>query len=132
MLARVMRRRLTLTLGAFGTTTLNEQASANALSPDEFLDRAVYYYLAERSTRRPAGKLPAFAQDITDGRGITLELNIDKASWEELEGVAEQEDVSVERVLEHALLLLIADIDSGRIATRVVDRADQHPHGDGP
>jgi hypothetical protein len=126
-----MRRQVTLTLGDFGTTVLDEQARANALSPDEFLDRAVRYYLSERSGRRPARKLPAFAQSISNGRAIALELDLDKASWDELEGVAESEDVPLERVLEHAVLLLIADIDSGRVAARVLEEADE-PFGDRP
>jgi len=56
-----------------------------------------------------------------------LELDLEETSWEELEAVAKREGASMERVLEHALLLLIADLDSGRVATRFVEQG-----GDGP
>jgi len=45
--------------------------------------------------------------------------------------VAAREGVSVERVLEHALLLLVADLDSGRVAPRFVEDASEQPLGDG-
>ena len=118
-------------MGDFAANTLREQARANALSPDEFLDRAVRYYLSERSSRRLARKLPGFLETISNGRCIALDVDLEEAAWEELEGVAAREGVSVERVLEHALLLLVADLDSGRVAARFVEDASEQPLGDG-
>ena len=122
-----MRRRVTLTLSDFVANALREQARANALSPEEFLDRAARYYLSERSTDRPARKIPPFLKSGPNGRAMALELDLDDGSWEELEAVAEREGTPTERVLEHALLLLIADLDSGRVATRFVEQADEQP-----
>jgi hypothetical protein len=124
-----MRRRVTLNLSEFVANALREQARANALAPEEFLDRAARYYLSERATDRPARKLPAFLESHPNGHSIGLELDLDEASWGELEAVAEREEASTERVLEHALLLLIADLDSGRVATRFVEQEDEQPLG---
>jgi hypothetical protein len=120
-------RRVTLTVGHFVADTLREQARANALSPEEFVDRAARYYLSECSTGRPARKLPAFLEGGSDGRDVRYQLDLEEASWEELQAVAEREGTSTERLLEHAVLLLIADLDSGRVARRFVEPAGEQP-----
>jgi hypothetical protein len=120
-------RRVTLTLGDFAAEVLHEQASANALSPEEFVDRAAHYYMSERSTGRPARKVPAFLKPSSGGRDAGFQFELEKASWDELEAAAESEETSVERLLEHAVLLLIADLDSGRVATRFVEPAGEQP-----
>jgi hypothetical protein len=116
-----------LTVGQFVADTLQEQARANALSPEEFVDRAAHYYLSERPTERPARKLPAFLERGSDGRAVRFQLDLEEASWEELQAVAEREGTSTERLLEHAVLLLIADLDSGRVARRFVEPAGEQP-----
>jgi hypothetical protein len=125
-----LKRQVTLMLSEFVANMLREQARAHALAPGEFLDLAARYYLDERSTRRPAGRLPDFLEGRPDGGKIALELNLEEASWAELEGVAEGEGAPPERVLEHALLLLVADLDSGRVATRFVEERGEQPPGD--
>jgi hypothetical protein len=124
-------RRVTLTLSDFAAEVLREQARAHALSPEEFVDRAARYYVTERSTGRPARKIPAFLEPSSDGREAGLQFDLDKAAWEDLEAVAKSEETSVERLLEHAVLLLIADLDSGRVATRFVEGPGDRPHDDG-
>ena len=115
-----MTRRVTLTLGEFVAEALHQQARANALSSEEFVDRAVRYYLSERSTGRPARKVPGFVKRGSDGRATELQCELEKALWDELEPVAEREGTSIERLIQHAVLLLVADLDSGRVATRFV------------
>jgi hypothetical protein len=118
-------RQVTLTIGHFVADTLQEQARANALSPEEFVDRAAHYYLSERSTGRPARKLPAFLERGSDGRPIRFQFDLEESSWKDIQAVAEREGTSAERLLEHAVLLLIADLDSGRVATRFVAPAGE-------
>jgi len=108
-------------VGHFVADTLRAQASANALSAEEFVDRAAHYYLSERSTGRAARKLPAFLERGSDGRAVRFQIDLEEASWAELRAVAAREGTSMERLLEHAVLLLIADLDSGRVATRFVE-----------
>ena len=122
-----MTRRVTLTVGHFVADTLREQARANALRPEEFVERAAHYYLSERSTGRLARKLPAFLERGSDGRDVEYQLDVEEASWEELQDAAKREGTSTERLLEHAVLLLIADLDSGRVARRFVDPAGEQP-----
>ena len=117
-----MKRQVTLRLGDFVANLLREQARANSLSPGEFLDLAARYYLSERSTGRPAGRLPSFLESRSDGDTIAVELDLDDESWEQLEGVAAGAGMPTERVVEHALLLLVADLDAGRVARRLVEQ----------
>jgi hypothetical protein len=56
-------------------------------------------------------------------RQIRLEASGDY--WEDLESQARRQGPPLERLLEHAALLYLADIDSGRLATRVLDRAEE-------
>jgi hypothetical protein len=126
-----MTRRVTLTLGEFGMKALGEHARATTLSPDEFLDRAVGYYLSECNSQRPSRKPPAFLGSGSRGSVIMLDLDLGDSSWDALDRIAENERVPLEHVLQHALLLLIADLESGRVARWVLEESTRSL-ADGP
>ena len=46
-------------------------------------------------------------------------MNIDDRAWDEAEAEASRQRVSIERLLEHAAMYLIADLDSGEVAARI-------------
>jgi hypothetical protein len=58
-----------------------------------------------------------------------LGLDLDAFGWEALEEEARRQGVTVERLVEHAALYYLADLDSGRVAKRVLHatRDDQEP-----
>jgi len=60
-------------------------------------------------------------------REVRLEVDADR--WKVLESEAQRQGIPLERLLEHAVLLYLADIDSGRLAKRVLDRSEE---GDEP
>jgi hypothetical protein len=70
---------------------------------------------------------PNALRDASDGRDVEYQLDVEEASWEELQDAAKREGTSTERLLEHAVLLLIADLDSGRVARRFVAPAGELP-----
>jgi hypothetical protein len=118
---------MTLTLGDFAAEALQEQATANALAPEEFVALAARYYLSELSKQRAATKLPTLLGPASDGGATRLAVDLPSASCDELEAVAEREGTSMERLLQHAVLLLIADLDSGQVATRFVQPPGEKP-----
>jgi hypothetical protein len=115
-------------MGEFVANTLREHARANALSPEEFVDRAARYYLSEPSSMRPARRIPAFVKRGSAGRPIEFHVELEETPPEQLQAAAALEGTSVERVLEHAVLLLIADLDSGRVAARFIEQMHEPPH----
>ena len=63
--------------------------------------------------------------------GREIRLDVTRACWEHLETEAARQGVALERQLEHAALLHLADIDSGRVARRVLDDGGPESAGGG-
>jgi hypothetical protein len=118
-------RQLTLALDEFGQTSLEAQADALELPPAGLVRQAALYLLAERGSGRPAVKIPRFAREQSnEAAHVELALELDEADWRALEHEAEEQHVALERLLVHATLLLLADLDSGRIAVRILEDED--------
>ena len=113
-------RELTLRLDEFGWGILESQAQRDGETLDAFLSRAAAYFDGELQAIRAATVVPKFRRD---GGGVAREIRLDvaPACWEHLETEAARQGVALERLLEHAALLHLADIDSGRVARRVLD-----------
>jgi hypothetical protein len=123
----LVRRQVTLFLEDFARGSLEARARALGVPLDAFVRQAARYYLAVRSDDRPATRPPRFARErgaAGDGVGLTLEL--DEADWGGLEVEALRERVSVARIIEHAALLFLADIDSGRVAVWIVEAGPEN------
>ena len=121
-------RELTLRLDEFGWGILESQARRDGETLDEFLARAAAYFDAELHANRAATLVPQFRRD---DQGVAREIRVDvaPACWEHLETEAARQGVALERLLEHAALLHLADIDSGRVAKRVLgDEGPESAH----
>ena len=115
---------LTLAFEEFGWESLESAARSDGETLDELLARAAAYFDAELPTARAAMLAPPFKPG---GRGTSREirLEVSRDCWERLQGEAERQGVSLERLLEHVALLYLADIDSGRVAERLLGRAEE-------
>ncbi len=113
-----MRRSLKLALDDFGRATLEGEAARYSVEPGELVGHAVDYYLGDRDSGRPALKVPRFDRTSTVAP-LELVVELDDRTWEEAEAEAARQRVSVERLLEHAALYLVADLDSGNVAVRI-------------
>ncbi len=116
-----MKRRLTLTLDEFGRSTLEAEARRYSIEPQEFVQRAAEYFLAESDPGRTAHRVPRFAREESGGVRLPLELELKREVWDELDAEAARQGVSQERLLGFAALYLVADLDSGRVAKRVLE-----------
>jgi len=123
-----VRHRLTLTFDEFGWETLESEARRNGESLDDLLSRAAAYFNAYRSTRRAAMPIPGFEHGAR-GTPCQIRLEVSRDCWESLESEARRQGLPLRRLLEHAALLYLADLDSGRVANRLLGRA---AGGDGP
>jgi hypothetical protein len=82
--------------------------------------RAVRYWLDELAKGRLAAR-PLVPQDerAASAPAIPMAVDLPPADWEAVRRAAEAHEVEAERVVIHAVLLLLADLDSGRLAARV-------------
>jgi len=120
-------RKLTLALDEFGRTSLEAQARALDVPPAAIVSQAALYLLAELGSERAATKVPRFARGAQPTGAEELELTVvlDPSDWRALEREAERQQVSLERLLVHAALLLLADLDSGRVAMRILEDGEK-------
>jgi hypothetical protein len=82
-------------------------------SRDAVIRAAARYYLADRDSGRIAWRVPPFVRrDDSNGAGTDVEL--DEATTEALEEEARRQRIAPGRLVEHALLYFLADLDSRR------------------
>ena len=115
-----MSHRLSLSLDEFGASALREHAESYSLSPAEFGSRAARYYLADRDSGRVAVRVPRLPKAAAGKSALRLTVDLDRESWRELQAEAKRQDVSLEAMLEHAIMYFLADIDSGRVEQRLL------------
>jgi hypothetical protein len=126
-------RKLVLPLDEFGQTSLGSQARALGAPPPGIVRQAALHFLAGRGRGRIARKVPQFARDHGRAAAIELTLELEEADWLALEDEAERQEVSLEQLLVHATLLLLADLDSGRVAISILDEdQDEREPEDAP
>jgi hypothetical protein len=116
-------RRLNLRFDEFGWQRLESESRRDGETLGDLLARAAAYFDGELATPRAATRVPRFKPG---GRGVPREVRVQvsRECWEHLEGEAGHQDVSLEPLLEHAALLYLADLDSGRVANCLLGGAE--------
>jgi hypothetical protein len=109
-----------LELDAFGKEALEAQVRRGS-TRDAVMRTAARYYLADRASGRLAWRAPRFARRCEQGAGETTDVDLDEHTMEALEEEARRQGMAADRLAEHALLYFLADLDSGRAATRLGD-----------
>ena len=123
-------RNISLTLDQFGRASLETQARSLGVPLAGVVRQAALYFLAERGSDRAARRIPRFAREQPAGAdGMELALALDEADWLALADEAEEQHVTLERLLVHALFLLLADLESGRVAVRILEDDEEEPLG---
>jgi hypothetical protein len=119
----MIRHSVTLELGEFARETLENGARSYALSPEELVGYAVRYYLGDRRSGRSTYPVPSSFVPPHDAplERIGLDLELDAGTWRRLDSECRRQDVACEQLVAHAVLYLIADLDSGRAAHRLVN-----------
>jgi hypothetical protein len=115
-----LQQLLTLSLEEFGASTLVGKAERYSVSTTRLAQQAVRYYLSDRDSGRMALRVPRLSQERARQPALELTLDLDADSWNELKQEAERQEVSVERLLEHAIIYFLADLDAGRVERRVL------------
>jgi hypothetical protein len=113
------RRVLSVRLGSFGWRAVEKAAGACGSSTEELVADACIHLLAEADKGRPAASVPSLPAPMGEQR--ELEVSLPTASWESLEAEAEHQAVELERLIVHAVLLHISDMDTGRATGAILD-----------
>jgi hypothetical protein len=121
----VEKRSVSLELGEFGYDALEEQVRSFGISLGDFVRAAGRYYLADLGSKRAATRVPRFRERPGLERVLSVDLELEESAWRALEGEASRQDVSVERLLEHAVFYLLADLDAGRVTTRILESSER-------
>ena len=117
-----MSRSITLHIEAFGHDALRRTRNDGSRAP--VVRTAVLYYLSDGELRRAGWPVPRFLRTATR-TGPELEVHLDDETVGALEQEAERQGVSTERLTEHALMYFLADLDSGRVASRLGEELDE-------
>ena len=122
----IVRLEIPITFDEFGWSALEDHARAERLELDRLVALACSYYESELSADRTATVPPRFGEPAVERETRTtrtLVLELGAESLRRLEQEAERQGLPLARLCEHAALLYLADLDSGRLAERVVKRA---------
>jgi hypothetical protein len=116
--------RVTLRFGDFAWGNLESAARREGETLDDFLTRAVLYYEGELPATRVSMSAPLFKPpEHGDPRDVVLA--IPATGRERMQAEATRQNVPLEQLYEHAALMYLADIDAGRVADRVLKRAEE-------
>lgn len=113
------KQQIELELAGFAGTALEVEAERHSLTREELIGLAAEHYLADDGPARPARGVPAWLDELDAGDKVPLALELRLETWQALAERARAQRTTVERVLEHATLSLIADLDSGHVTARV-------------
>jgi hypothetical protein len=113
-----MSKSMTLRLDRFGSQALADFAEERHDSASMVVRTASLYYLADRESGRSAWLVPRFLQASPPGTD-RLEVDLDDETWKALANEARGQGVEPARLVEHALLYFLADLDGGRLADRL-------------
>ena len=116
-----VQRMVTLALEEFGASTLEAEAERYSVPPAVLGSHAVRYYLSDRDSGRMALRVPQLSQEPAGKPVLALSIDLDADTWRELEEEAQTQQVSVERLLVHAIVYFLADLDAGRVERRMLD-----------
>ncbi len=114
-----------ITFDRFGWDGLEQQARAERLDLAQLVAQACTYYESELEGERPATTAPRFRPPPLGRETRTLTIELSAGCLQRLEQEAERQRLALERLLEHAALLYLADLEAGRIAERIVERAGE-------
>jgi hypothetical protein len=115
-----VKRTVTVRLGAVATEALTGEAENGGQPKAEDVLRAINFYLSDGDGGRAGWRYPEFLRGRGLGGKVDLRLDMDNTLWRALAAEAKKQDVSVEQLVEHAVLYYAAELDAGRVAERML------------
>ena len=107
-----------LALDEFALEEVERVAGRLGVPRARIVERAVRHWLAEQSTGRLAARPPSSKPRAAAVHTVPLAVDLPRSDWDAVRRAAETHAVEPDRLIGHAVLLLLADVDSGRVAAR--------------
>ena len=118
-------RSVTLNLDDFGREALDGFVRQRRDSHAAAVRMASLYYLADFDSGRSAWRVP---QSETVERGFSsVTVRLDDETWQAVQTESERQGVSPGELTRHAVLYFLADVDSGRVGTRLERALNERP-----
>jgi hypothetical protein len=119
-----LRQSVTLELGSFGLEVLSRGVAEQKIPAETLVRHAALYYLSQKDADRAAARVPRFAREPTtesdhDGQ-MLVTLDLEDEEWAALQQAADDQQVTLERLLQHAVLLFLTDLEEGRVTARLL------------
>ena len=111
---------ISLAFNDFGWCTLQDQAHADGLELDQLIDLACSYYESQLGSDRTAMRVPRFERSAGGRENRVLQLEIGAETRRLLAQVAFRQGVALVRLLAHAAMFYLADLDTGRVTEQIV------------
>ena len=118
-------------LGAFAAEVLARKLGNGGPPGSSEFERVIQFYLGERGTRAPGWAYPNFLRERRASADVELDLNIEDLLWISFEAEAREQDVAVDRLLEHATLYFAAELDAGRATERILEQIEKEDEPEG-
>jgi hypothetical protein len=107
-------------LGAFASKVLAAEAMNGGQASSTSVERAIRCYLGDKESGGPGWPYPAFLRDRAPLEEVELRLHVDGDLWKQLEAEAESQGVTVQQMLEHAVIYFAAEVNAGRVTERIL------------
>jgi hypothetical protein len=106
-------RDLELGFEGFGFARVSVAARERDQTMEEFVSDAVRCWLGGRPFQSLRWLVPGFRRnDKSSGPGTWVTLSLNRADWRALESESRRQGVGVERLVHHAAIWLLAEIDA--------------------
>jgi hypothetical protein len=113
-----------LGLDEFALEEVDRVAERLAVSRQRVVAQAVRHWLDEQSSGRLAARPPPAGRAAGPHPTIPLAVDLPLSDWNAVRHAAEASETEPERLIGHAVLLLLADLDSGHVVARVARLED--------
>jgi hypothetical protein len=113
------KREVELALDEFALEELERIAGRLGVSRERIIEQAVRHWCHEESSGRLASCPPPFARPAARYPPVPLAVDLPPSDWEAVKRTAGAHEIEPESLIGHALLLLLADFESGLVAARV-------------
>lgn len=116
-----MRQVVTLALSRPAFEALAGKDSTGGERVPARMEAAIRCYLGDKGSGRPAWRYPAFLRGSEVQVDVRPEIGVDEELWDSFVSEAEEQQVSVQQLFEHAAFYYAAEIDAGRVTQRIID-----------
>ena len=116
-----VKRSVTVRIGAIASKILAVEMVVRGHSSSTSAERAIRVYLKDKNSPEPGWGYPPFLRARRPVDAVEMQLDIDAELWQALSEEAIHQDVTVQQLLEHAVLYFAAEDNAGRVTERIVE-----------